>query len=106
MINPQTLKLLGARALVRLYERPNKFGSILLPDKFKRDQTWTLWELVRCTAEFEHELGMKLEPDDILQTLKRIPVHIGCDEHGTDHFIMDAAGCGFRGYTRWKEQAE
>ena len=103
MINPKTLKLLGARALVKLYERPDKYGSILLPDKFKRDQTWTLWELVQATDAFEQELGVKFEVDDIIQTLKRIPVHIGCDEHGVDHFIMDANSCGFRGYTRWKD---
>ena len=106
MIDPQQLQLRGAKALVKLYERPDQIGSILLPDKYRRDTTWTLWELIQCTEKFELEVGMKLEPDDIIQTLKRIPVHIGCDDAGVDYFIMDAASCGFRGYTRWKEQAE
>ena len=104
MINPQTLKLIGARALVRLYIRPDQIGSILLPDKYRRDTTWTLWDLIQATEAFQEVVGCKLMKDDILQTLKRIPVYVGCDEQGIDYFIMDAHGCGFRGYTRWKEQ--
>ncbi len=104
MIDPKTLQLLGSRILVKLYERPDKIGSILLPDKYRRDLSWTLWELVnKGNGEFEEQLGVKLQVDDIITTLKRIPVHVGCDDAGVDYFIMDAASCGFRGYTRWKE---
>jgi len=106
MINPQTLTILGPRILVKLYERPDQIGSILLPDKYKRDHTWTLWEVVKPTSKFNEEVGLELKKDDILQTLKRIPVHVGCDDAGVDYFIMDAVSCGFRGYTRWKEENE
>jgi len=104
VIDPHTLQLVGPRALMKLYERPNMIGSIHLPDKFRRDLTFTLWEVVKSSEKFNNEIGLDLKEDDIVQTLKRYPTYVGDTKEGTALFVMDARSCGFRGVTRWKEE--
>ena len=104
VLDPTTLKPVGPRMLVKLYERPNQIGSIILPDKFRRDLSFTLWEVVKPSAKFNDEVGLELKVDDIVQTLKRYPPYVGDGEDGTAYFIMDSRSCGFRGVTRWKSE--
>lgn len=67
-IDVSTIRPLGERILVRRYEKPEKIGSIILPDEVRADNTMSLWEVVEASAKAKELLGVDLEEDDILQT--------------------------------------
>lgn len=67
-IDLTTIRPLGERILVRRYEKPEKIGSIYLPDEARKDATQSLWEIVRASPEAESALGCALPADDILVT--------------------------------------
>ena len=47
-LDPATMKILGARLMVRRYERPEMHGSIVIPEMARTDQSRTLWEFVKA----------------------------------------------------------
>ncbi len=75
MIDPSTMKILGARLMVRRYERPEMHGSIVIPDMARTDQSRTLWEFVKAGSGVE--LDIEYEVGDILRTRDETGIHIG-----------------------------
>jgi len=77
---------LGARVLVRRYEKPESVRGILIPRSYAHDDTLSLWEVVRSTAQSDDAVGATLLPDDIVQTRPWRGVALG---DGT-HFFINA----------------
>jgi len=85
MIDPDTMKILGDRLMVRRYERPEMHGSIIIPDTARTDQSRTLWEYVKRgpgkrnpeTGKLETDLDMEMQVGDILRTRAETGIHIG-----------------------------
>lgn len=72
---------LGHRILVRRYRKPEKVGSIILPDSVRDDFTLSLWEFVKAAPAALKFLGYDLQPDDIIQTRPMRGVFLGDDFH-------------------------
>jgi len=75
MIDPATMKILGARLLVRRYERPEMHGSIVIPESARTDLSQTLWEFIK--AGIGTDLDMEMQVGDILRTRAETGIHIG-----------------------------
>ena len=79
-IEPESLRLRWDLLLVRRYKKPPKVGSIYLPDFYRVDGTFTLWEFVKggewkpgCWKEegifeWREYLPFDIQPDAILRT--------------------------------------
>ncbi len=102
LINPDDWQILGNSVLVKRYEKPERLGMVLLPPKYRFDASWTLWEVVKSSAEANKFLGIALERDDILTTLRRIPPHVGLLEDASEVFVMGLDADLIRGVLRWK----
>ena len=84
MIDPNTMKILGDRLMVRRYERPEMSGSIIIPEMARTDQSRTLWEYIRRgpgkrnlkTGKLETDLDREPEVGDILRTRAETGIHI------------------------------
>lgn len=75
MIDPVTMKILGARLMVRRYERPEMHGLIVIPDMARTDLSQTLWEFVK--AGEGATLDMEMQVGDILRTRDETGIPIG-----------------------------
>lgn len=85
-----TVHPIGAKILVRLYERPETVGSIILPDAFRKDYTLSCWEVVTAGPRASAVLGTELLPDDIIQTPSMAAVYVDSSD-GHDYFMVEAA---------------
>lgn len=93
--DPDTVRPLGARILVRKYTRPEKVGSLFIPETAQHDDTNSLWEVVKWTPkalDIVNALTARvLEEDDIIQTRpwrgEQLPPNV--DPSGK-HFLIDA----------------
>lgn len=103
-------QLLRDNVLVTRYQRPKRYGSLVLPDEWQEDTSQTLWEIVQASDGAEEALGQRLGPGDILQTRRRFPVDTGMeDPEGRVLFILSIEGNGVMGVTKntWdKEQRD
>jgi len=91
-----------AQVLVEPYTKPERVGSIYLPEAYKYDASWTLWESVRAGQGAADYLdGYELCPGDIIVTLRRLPPFVG-EADGTRLFVMDLETCGFRSIVTWE----
>jgi len=104
LIDINQWQILGTSVLVKRYEKPKQIGLLHLPDDYKFDSSWTLWEVVQSSQEADEFIGYKLQEDDILQTLRRIPPNIGTLADGTLLFVMGMHKDLIRGIVRWKNE--
>lgn len=77
--------------LVVKYQRPEEYGSLVLPLSWSEDNTLTLYEVLRVGDEVEDVLGRRVDKDDILRTAFRWPLDTGMTLHdGRAVFIIGA----------------
>jgi hypothetical protein len=72
MLEPSAIRPLRDLVLVRRYERPERIGSIWVPDEARFDPTLSLWEVERAGPRASALLGHELERDDIVATRPRV----------------------------------
>ena len=79
------------RILAVKYTRPATYGSLVLPESYSDDGTWTWWECVAAGPDVERKLGIRMLPGDLFSTPFRPPVDLGAeDAAGRRLFII---GC-------------
>lgn len=107
MLDPRKLAPLGSRILATRYERPDRVGSLIIPETARTDYNRTLWEVVATGPRVAEVVGHELREDDILTTPASLRgrifaagVYIGHFE-GRDYFILEARDVTH--VMRWKE---
>ena len=67
--------------LAKAYEKPESYGSIIIPESFLEDRTGTLWEVVRVSEGAMRTLGTdKIQAGDIIKIRgHEFPAGIGRD---------------------------
>jgi len=68
MLEAEQINPTGDRMLVRPYTKPNRYGSIILPDPTLEDRSGTLWEFIKGGPKYADVLGTELNGGDIIQT--------------------------------------
>ena len=73
--------------LCKRYEKPEKFGSIHIPDAFRKDNSFTLWEVIKVgtwgSKNFEsvqETLAIELEEDMIIRTGIMEAIQVSCTD--------------------------
>ena len=72
MLEADQIHPTGDKILVRPYTKPNRYGSIILPDTALEDQSGTLWEFIKGGPKYADELGTELNEGDIIQTSRQM----------------------------------
>jgi hypothetical protein len=54
--------------LVKRYAKPEKVGSLYLPDEWRDDRSGMLWEFVKAGREVFRTLGIKIPLGSIIKT--------------------------------------
>lgn len=72
-IDPSRIDPLRDLLLVRKYEKPEKFGRIILPDQTRLDTTGSFWEVVKSNSEAEEKIGMEIPEGSILKVRLSAP---------------------------------
>ena len=97
LIDSSTIHPTRDRILVRRYTRPERFGSIVLPDCSRVEPTWNYWEVIRAGPAVDSILhcsegmGRELAAGDIIKTPFRPGVPVGTDIDGRTELFMVAA---------------
>ena len=67
-MKPDGMELLGERLLVKRYHKPDKVGTIIIPDAYREDGTGTLWEFVKAAPKALRRLSLRsIPPGSILK---------------------------------------
>lgn len=61
-------RLLGDKVLVRPYRRPERIGSIIVPETARDNSTLTAWEFVRADFDMRERWGVELRDGDLIRT--------------------------------------
>lgn len=63
------------------YERPEQTaGGLIIPDPFRIDPFWAYWEVVTAGPDCEKQLGIRLDPGDIIRTPFRPGIDSGFED--------------------------
>ena len=84
------MKIRGAKLLVRRYMRPEKVGSIHIPDPSRLDLTRSLWELEATTPAANDALHCDLERDWLLVTPRNSGVYLYTNDPHVEIFLLAA----------------
>lgn len=88
-VDPQNLRPLGTRIIVRKYELPEKIGSIHVPEAWRGDRSLQVFEVVKTTEKANAALGIELTPDDIVET-RRSWEMVSHPQLPEDHYFLNA----------------
>ena len=66
--NPDEVKPLGKKVFVKRYVKPEVVRGIIIPDAYRVDDTFSLYEWVRASQAAIEHLGHEPEEGDILVT--------------------------------------
>lgn len=106
-IEPDRLRILADRVLVKSYEKPDRTdGGILIPDTVRRDRSWTLWEVIDSGPDVEQVLGARLRPNDIVKTRQTAPVDTGLEDPDDGRPLLLLGADRIYHITRWKEDED
>jgi co-chaperonin GroES (HSP10) len=90
---------LGTKLLARRYERPEATpGGITIPETLRVDETFSLWECVRCGPKVGRTLGIVPSADDILHTPAWRGVFVATIDE-VDYYMLEEADV--RAVQRW-----
>lgn len=83
------MRLRGPKILVRRYVKPERIGSIFVPEPWRTEGSRSLWEVVESTSAADSLLKISLLPNWILVTARNSGVFLERRD-GVDIFILAA----------------
>ena len=66
-IDPDRIETLKAEVIVKKYFKPEKVGSLFIPEQSRPDKTGTVWEVVKSNDKADLEAGEKISKEDIVK---------------------------------------
>ena len=85
------MKVRGAKLLARRYVRPEKVGSIFVPDPARIDLTRSLWETEKSTAAANKLLKVEIQRNWILVTARNSGVYLYTNDAHEEVFLLAAS---------------
>ena len=91
-VEPHKIKPLKDEVICKKYTKPQKVGSIWLPDQAIEDKTGTVWEVVRSNEKADLEVGAPLKEGDIIRVRWGHATDLGCEDpaDGRELYLIPA----------------
>jgi len=108
IISPDQLTIPKGEVIVKKYVRPEKVGSLYLPETSLEDTTGTLWEVVKSNEKADKAYGAPLYPGDILKVRWGHVTSLGTEDpaDGRPMYIIDPEHIPVRIVNTWDPQQE